>query len=99
MAMRNGIELHPRQLALFFRVGAKVALSDEQLLACVVSSDHKESAAAFETLVHRHGPMVFATCRGVLRHEQDAEDAFEATFLVLARRAASLRSGDRLGPW
>jgi RNA polymerase sigma factor (sigma-70 family) len=59
----------------------------------------RPSRAAFEALVRRHGPVVLATCRGVLRHEHDAEDAFQTTFLVLARRAGSLRSGDRLGPW
>ena len=43
--------------------------------------------------------MVLATCRGALRDEHDAEDAFQATFFVLARKADSLRRGDRLGPW
>jgi RNA polymerase sigma factor (sigma-70 family) len=74
-------------------------LSDGELLRRVVSTDREGAAIAFETLVRQHGPMVLATCRGVLRNEHDAEDAFQATFLVLARRAGSLRNGDRLGPW
>jgi RNA polymerase sigma factor (sigma-70 family) len=56
-------------------------------------------AAAFEWLVRRHGPMVLGACRRVLHHTQDAEDAFQATFLLLARKARSLRRPDRLGPW
>ncbi len=54
---------------------------------------------AFEALVVRHGPMVRGVCRRLLRDPADADDAFQATFLVLARKGASLRDPDRLGPW
>jgi RNA polymerase sigma factor (sigma-70 family) len=55
--------------------------------------------AAFAAIVARHGPMVLAVCRRALRDPHDVEDAFQATFLVLVRRAGSIRDGEALGAW
>ena len=55
--------------------------------------------AAFEVLVLRHGPMVLGVCRRVLRDPHEVEDAFQATFLILARRAGSIRKREVLGGW
>jgi RNA polymerase sigma factor (sigma-70 family) len=75
--------------------GAK-DLTDRQLLERFVA---QREEGAFAALVRRHGRLVFGVCRQVLRHEQDAEDAFQATFLVLARRARSIRAGEAVGSW
>jgi RNA polymerase sigma factor (sigma-70 family) len=85
-----------RHLRDLFGAGTATGLSDGQLLARYTGSNDE---VAFETLVARHGPMVLATCRGVLRNEHDVEDAFQTTFMVLSRRARSIRGGDSLGGW
>jgi RNA polymerase sigma factor (sigma-70 family) len=85
-----------RHLRDLFSDGTAVGLGDGQLLARYAAS---RDEAAFEALVARHGPMILATCRAVLRHEHDIEDAFQATFLVLARKARSVRAADALGGW
>jgi RNA polymerase sigma factor (sigma-70 family) len=69
---------------------------DECLLDRFVT-DRDETA--FAVLVRRHGPLILGVCRHLLRHTQDAEDAYQATFLVLARRAASIRNPKSLVSW
>jgi len=81
------------------REGAVGAMTDGQLLARVRESSGQASDLAFEVLVRRHGPQVLARCRGIVRDEHAADDAFQATFLVLARRASTVRDPDRLAPW
>ena len=73
--------------------------SDEQLIDQFLTGQKEDSESAFETLVKRHGPMVLGVCRHVLRRDQDAEDAFQATFLVLARKAGTIHNREILGCW
>jgi RNA polymerase sigma factor (sigma-70 family) len=71
-------------------------LTDGQLLQAYLS---RREEAALAVLVQRHGPMVWGVCRRLLHHSHDAEDAFQATFLVLVRRAASIVSRDLVANW
>src|SRR5262249_45350486 len=70
--------------------------SDAHLLHRFV---RQRDEAAFELLIRRHGPMVHGACRRGLRDDHDAEDAFQATLLVLARKAASICNRESLGGW
>jgi RNA polymerase sigma factor (sigma-70 family) len=79
-----------------FRGEAISGLSEWQLLARYL--EHRDELA-FEALVARHGPMVLGTCRRMLSGESDVDDAFQATFLVLVRRAGALGPRDAIGPW
>jgi RNA polymerase sigma factor (sigma-70 family) len=89
----RGVLRHIRRAAF---LQARDGPTDDQLLESFLTL---RDETAFEALLRRHGPMVLGVCYRVLRHTQDAEDAFQATFLVLARRAASLQSRDLLGNW
>src|SRR5262249_9749849 len=93
MGMRANLIIEQLR-AVVLRDGA--GLTDGQLLDCYLAGREE---AAFEALVRRHGPMVLAVCRRVLRNHHDSEDAFQATFLVLARKAASVVPRESVGNW
>lgn len=91
-----------RSLATLFATGTSTGLSDAQLLERFAARDENGGAAeaAFEALVLRHGPMVFDVCRNVLgNHSHDAEDAFQAAFLILATKAGSVRRKTSVASW
>ncbi len=81
-----------------FRLGAAGALGDGELLDRFVRGG-PGGEAAFEALVARHGPMVLRVCHMTLADPHDAQDAFQATFLVLARRAGAIRRRESIGGW
>jgi RNA polymerase sigma-70 factor (ECF subfamily) len=85
-----------RELKSLLSYGAVGTRSDSELLELFVSEPDE---AVFEAMVRRHGPMVWGVCRRVLRDHHDAEDAFQASFLVLARKAATITPREKLGNW
>ena len=88
------------QLGRLYRLGTSGPLSDGLLLECFRNhEDPQASEAAFAALVERHGAMVLGVCTRVLGDRNDAHDAFQATFLILVRKADSIRRGDSLGSW
>jgi RNA polymerase sigma factor (sigma-70 family) len=91
-------QLHPilRHLQRHFPGAGSRELTDLQLLERFA---HHKDETAFAALVQRHGPMVYGVCRRVLRRAEDAEDAFQATFLVLARKAAAVAWRESVGRW
>ena len=74
----------------------EVARTDGQLLESYI---RRREEAAFAALVQRHGPMVWGVCQRILRSSHDAEDAFQATFLVLVRKASSILPKEMVGNW
>jgi RNA polymerase sigma factor (sigma-70 family) len=96
--MAGSPRLNRRDIHILFSDGAIGRLADGPLLERFASGGD-DAQLAFETIVSRHGAMVFGVCRRVLGDEHSAEDAFQATFLVLALRAGGIRQRDSLGPW
>ncbi len=88
-----------RHLGAVFNLGAIGDLSDAQLLEWFTSRDRDTAEHAFAALVERHGPMVLRVCRNLVRDPHDAEDAFQATFLVLVQKAHGITVRDSLAPW
>ena len=89
----NGVLQHIRKVAA---VHADRGLSDRELLERFIAAGDE---GAFTLLIERHGSMVFGVCRRALANFHDAEDACQATFLVLARKAASVRKKTSLSSW
>ncbi len=92
--MNFGVAL--RHMQKLFGEGSVSSLADARLLERFASS---RDESAFAALVDRHGPMVLGVCRSVLKDAHHAEDAFQATFLVLAKKAPTIRAADTLAAW
>jgi RNA polymerase sigma factor (sigma-70 family) len=88
-----------RQLRTLFHVGAIGDLSDSQLLERFTTRDGEAAECAFTALVQRHGPMVLRVCRNLVSDPHDAQDAYQATFLVLIQKARRLWVRNSLAPW
>src|SRR5262245_1029724 len=88
-----------RQIHALFHRGTFSGLSDRELLDRFLARRDEVSELAFAALVERHGPMVLGVCRRFLVDPHEAEDAFQATFLVLVRKAGSIRVEGSVGRW
>jgi RNA polymerase sigma factor (sigma-70 family) len=88
-----------RQVDTLFHSGTVAGLADGPLIERFMSREGEASEAAFAVLVERHGPMVLRVCRTILRDPEEAQDAFQAVFLVLVLRAGSIRKSDSLACW
>jgi RNA polymerase sigma factor (sigma-70 family) len=73
--------------------------ADEALIEQFLAGQPEEAASAFEELMSRYGPLVMRVCRQTANQQQDAEDAFQVSFLTLARKAGTIRNQRVLGPW
>ena len=88
-----------RDLNSLFDSGTMTGLSDRDLIERFSGPREAAAEAAFEVLVTRHGPMVLRVCRNVLSNPDDADDAFQATFLVLVKQRSSIRKLDSVASW
>ncbi len=88
-----------QSLDTLFSAGAVGALSDPDLLKCFRAEGEARGQEAFRILVERHGPMVLSLCRSLIPDSHEAEDAFQATFLVLVRKGHTIWVRDSVGPW
>ncbi len=89
----------PRYLRTLLKTGTASGLTDGELLDRFRCGRGESAEFAFAAILARHGPMVLRVCRSALRDLQDAEDAFQATFLILARKAGTVRRRDAVGPY
>ncbi len=87
------------QLASLFDSGTCAGMTDGDLLDRFRTSRDEGGERAFESLVTRYGPMVLGICRSFLDDPTDVHDAFQAVFLVLARRAGAIRKSESVGSW
>ncbi len=97
--MKSGQRSFLQHIETLFDAGAIGEQTDRQLLERFTGRDRTTAELAFTILVKRHGPMVFRACRAILHDPHESEDAFQATFLVLARKAPGLWVRSSLGPW
>ena len=88
-----------RHLGALFRTGSATGVPDRQLLERFILRRDEFAEAAFAVLVARHGPMVLKICRSILRDTHDADDAFQATFMLLAAKAGRIGKRELLGNW
>ena len=88
-----------RSIETLFGAGSVTGMTDGQLLDQFLARRDESAETAFSGLVARHGPMVWNVCRGVLSDSHAAEDAFQATFLILVRKAGSIRRRETLASW
>jgi RNA polymerase sigma factor (sigma-70 family) len=95
----NRFQTSSRGLITLFNTGSLGTLSDRELLECFRAEPGAAAQDAFRILVERHGPMVLGLCRSLVRDQHEAEDAFQATFLVLVRKVASIERRDTVAPW
>ncbi len=98
--MANGrLAIEARGLRTLFELGAAGIRTDGQLLERFAAREGEAAELAFAALVDRHGPMVLRVARSILRDDHAAHDAFQATFLILARKSRTLWVRDSVGPW